>query len=91
MLCLRALYTKMMDDLKDAGMWIEWANELKESNPDVSKYLITSANDRLERSFPESKKMFMDAVKDDKSMMKELIKDHMDSWSMEMKEKIKNY
>lgn len=81
----------MMDDLKDAGMWIEWANELKESHPDVSKYLITSANDRLERSFPESKKMFMDAVKDDKSMMKELIKDHMDSWSMEMKEKIKNY
>ena len=91
MLCLRALYTKMMDDLKDAGMWIEWANELKESHPDVSKYLITSANDRLERSFSESKKMFMDAVKDDKSMMKELIKDHMDSWSMEMKEKIKNY
>lgn len=81
----------MMDDLKDAGMWIEWAGELKETHPEVSKYLITSANDRLERSFPESKKMFMEAVKDDKSMMKELIKDHMDSWSMEMKEKIKNY
>lgn len=81
----------MMDDLKDAGMWIEWAGELKESNPEVSKFLITSANDRLERSFPESRKMFMEAVKDDNSMMKELIKDHMDSWAMEMKEKIKNY
>ena len=33
----------------------------------------------------------MDMVKNDKSEMKELIKDHMDSWSMEMKEKIKNY
>jgi len=30
MLKYKALYCKMMDDLKDAGMWIEWANEMKE-------------------------------------------------------------
>ena len=81
----------MMDDLKDAGMWIEWAYEMKSSEPEAAKFLITSANDRLERTYPESKKMFMDAIKDDKSMIKDLMKDHIDSWSMEMKEKIKNF
>ena len=59
--------------------------------PEAAKFLITSANDRLERTYPESKKMFMDAVKDDKSMIKDLMKDHIDGWSMEMKEKIKNF
>ena len=81
----------MMDDLKDAGMWIEWAYELKGSEPEAAKFLIVSANDRLERTYPESKKMFMDAVKDDNSMIKDLMKDHIESWSMEMKEKIKNF
>lgn len=91
MLKCKALYKKMMDDLKDAGMWIEWAYELKDSEPEAAKFLIVSANDRLERTYPESKKMFMDAIKDDKSMIKDLMKDHIDSWSMEMKEKIKNF
>ena len=33
----------------------------------------------------------MDAVKDYKSMIMDLMKDHIDGWSMEMKEKIKNF
>ena len=81
----------MMDDLKDAGMWIEWAYELKDSEPEAAKFLIASANDRLERTYPESKKMFMDAVKDDKSMIKDLMKDHIDGLSMKKKKKIKNF
>ena len=47
MLKLKALYCKMMDDLKDSGMWIEWAYELKDKDPDVAKFLITSANERF--------------------------------------------
>lgn len=91
MLKLKALYCKMMDDLKDAGMWIEWANELKKDSPDVAKFLITSANDRLERSFPETRDMLWNMMKEDKTMLKELTNDHINSWANEMKEKIKKF
>jgi len=91
MLKYKAIYCKMMDDLKDAGMWIEWANELKKDNPDVAKFLITSANDRLERSFPETRDMLWNMMKEDKTMLKELTNDHINSWANEMKEKIKKF
>lgn len=81
----------MMDDLKDAGMWIEWANELKNESPDVAKFLITSANDRLEKSFPETRDMLWNMMKEDKTMLKELTNDHINSWANEMKEKIKKF
>lgn len=81
----------MMDDLKDAGMWIEWANELKKDSPDVAKFLITSANDRLEKSFPETRDMLWNMMKEDKTMLKELTNDHINSWANEMKEKIKKF
>ena len=81
----------MMDDLKDVGMWIEWANELKKDSPDVAKFLITSANDRLERSFPETRDMLWNMMKEDKTMLKELTNDHINSWANEMKEKIKKF
>jgi hypothetical protein len=91
MLKYKALYCKMMDDLKDAGMWIEWANELKKDDPDVAKFLITSANDRLEKSFPETRDMLWNMMKEDKTMLKELTNDHINSWANEMKEKIKKF
>jgi predicted transcriptional regulator len=91
MLKLKALYNKMMDDLKDSGMWIEWAYELRDSDPEAAKFLMASANERLEKTYVESKKMFMDSIKDDKSMLKELVKEHIDGWCMEMKEKIKSF
>ena len=91
MLKYKAIYCKMMDDLKDAGMWIEWANELKSTEPEVAKFLITSANDRLERSFPETKKMLWDMMKDDKTKLKELTDEHVTEWANEMKEKIKKF
>lgn len=81
----------MMDDLKDAGMWIEWANELKDESPEVAKFLIVSANDRLERSFPETRDMLWNMMKEDKTMLKELTNEHINSWASEMKEKIKKF
>ena len=48
MLAYKALYKKMMDDLKDAGMWIDWAEQLEESHPKVAKFLMESAKERLE-------------------------------------------
>jgi hypothetical protein len=91
MLKYKAVYCKMMDDLKDAGMWIEWANELKEESPEVAKFLIVSANDRLERSFPETRDMLWNMMKEDKTMLKELTNEHINSWASEMKEKIKKF
>jgi hypothetical protein len=91
MLKYKAIYCKMMDDLKDAGMWIEWANELKKDDPDVAKFLITSANDRLEKSFPETRDMLWNMMKEDETMLKELTNDHINSWANEMKEKIKKF
>lgn len=91
MLKYKAIYCKMMDDLKDAGMWIEWATEMKNESPDVAKFLITSANDRLERSFPETRDMLWNMMKEDKTMLKELTNDHINSWANEMKEKIKKF
>ena len=44
MLVYKALYRKMMDALKDSGMWIDWAEQLKETQPEVAKYLADSAN-----------------------------------------------
>ena len=81
----------MMDDLKDSGMWIEWAYEIKDDDAEAARFLINSANDRLEKIYPESKKMFMEAIKNEDSVLKDLMKDHIDGWCMEMKEKIKNY
>lgn len=91
MLKFKALYCKMMDDLKDSGMWIEWAYELKDEEPEAAQFLISSANERLEKTYSESKKMFMNAVKDEESVIKSLMEDHINGWYMEMKEKIKNF
>jgi len=52
MLVYKALYRKMMDALKDAGMWLDWADQLKTDNPEIAKYLCDSAKERLENDFP---------------------------------------
>ena len=54
MLVYKALYKKMMDDLKDAGMWIDWAEQLLDTHEDVAKFLMESAKERLEESFPKT-------------------------------------
>ena len=46
MLVYKALYKKMMDDLKDAGMWIEWAGKMKKENPEEAEYFLKSAEYR---------------------------------------------
>jgi len=35
--------------------------------------------------------MFMDMMKDDKTMLKDLVDDHITNWSTEMKDKIKKF
>ena len=56
MLVYKALYRKMMDDLKDAGMWLEWAEQIMWDYPDCAEFLIDSAEERLEKTFVETYK-----------------------------------
>jgi hypothetical protein len=58
MLVYKALYKKMMDDLKDTGMWIDWSEQLWGSHPEVAKFLMESAKERLEESFPQTYEHF---------------------------------
>lgn len=89
MLAYKALYRKMMDDLKDAGMWIDWAEQMCETHPDEAKYLLESAKERLEESFPKTyehfEKLCNDLHSKSEICMNEVVHDHMMEWHQAMK------
>lgn len=89
MLAYKALYRKMMDDLKDAGMWIEWAEQMCETHPEEAKYLAQSAKERLEESFPSTYEHFEKLCEHDHGKgdicMEEVVHDHMMEWHQAMK------
>lgn len=93
MLKYKVLYKKMMDDLKDAGMWIDWAQELKNECPDVAQYLLKSATYRIESSYPETMKLFEHISELDKEKnghcMNELIHEQLECWHDELVMKMK--
>ena len=94
MLAYKALYKKMMDDLKDAGMWIDWAEQLAEENPAVAKFLMESAKERLEESFPKTYEHFEDMCEETHGKgevcMNDVVYDHMMDWCYSMKRKIEH-
>ena len=93
MLAYKALYRKMMDDLKDAGMWIDWAEQMCEAHPDEAKYLLESAKERLEESFPATYEPFKKLCESTRSKgdicMDEVVHDHMMDWHQAMHMKVK--
>lgn len=89
MLVYKVLYKKMMDDLKDSGMWLDWAEKLLEEQPEVAKYLYTSAKQRIETGYPETKKLFEAlCTSSDKCCMNELIDEQLDGWHDELVMKV---
>lgn len=94
MLVYKALYRKMMDDLKDAGMWIDWAEQLKTECPETAHYLLEAARDRLDEDFTSSYEHFKEAceAKETKGeiCMDDIIRDHMMEWRQGMKVKIEH-
>lgn len=92
MLAYKALYKKMMDDLKDAGMWIDWAEQMCKEHPEEAKFLLESAKERLEESFPETYELFEKLCGDPDTKanicMDEVIHDHMMEWHQGMKMKV---
>lgn len=93
MLAYKALYKKMMDDLKDAGMWLDWSEQLKESQPDISNYLCESAKERLEDSFPKTHEHFKHICENEKGKdgkcLNEMVEEHMMDWYESMMNRIK--
>lgn len=93
MLAYKALYKKMMDDLKDAGMWLDWSEQLQEKQPDISKYLCESAKERLEESFPKTWEIFKKICSEDKGHEKlclgEMVEEHILDWHEGMMNRIK--
>lgn len=87
MLVYKALYRKMMDDLKDAGMWLDWAEQMMCEYPTYATFLIESAEERLEKTFTETYKHFENLCKEHKSeiCMDEIVHDHMMEWHHSMK------
>jgi hypothetical protein len=94
MLAYKALYKKMMDDLKDAGMWIDWAEQLMEENPTVAKFLMESAKERLEESFSKTYEHFEEMCEETHGKgevcMNDVVYDHMMDWCYSMKRKIEH-
>lgn len=93
MLKYKALYKKMMDDLKDAGMWIDWGEKMMEEYPEEGDFLLKSAMYRLETSYPETKIVFerlceKDA-KNDGHCMNELIEEQLEEWHADLCTKLK--
>lgn len=94
MLVYKALYRKMMDALKDAGMWLDWADQLKEECPDVAKFLSDSAKERLENDFPTTYNHFKKLCEDEKSghhCLNEMVEEHMMDWYEGMMNRAKRW
>ena len=90
MLVYKALYRKMMDDLKDAGMWLDWAEQIMHDHSECAEFLIESAEERLEKTFPETYKHFEKLCKEHKAdiCMDEVVHDHMMEWHHAMRMKV---
>lgn len=92
MLVYKALYKKMMDDLKDAGMWIDWAEQICKEHPNVAKFLMESAEDRLDKTFKETYEHFEKICKEHKTdlCMDEVVHDHIMEWHQALKMKLES-
>ena len=85
----KALFKKMMDDLKDGQMLMDWAKELSKDCPEVSKYLLEVAETRVTGDFNKTM-TFVDTMFD-KEMTKEFdfLLDELDDWKEELVSKMK--
>lgn len=94
MLVYKAVYRKLMDDLKDAGMWIDWAEQLNPSYPKVAEFLIDSAKFRLEDSFPKTYEVFKEICEEktgrEAVCMDEVIHDHLMEWYHSLETKLEH-
>lgn len=85
----KALFKKMMDDLKDGQMLMDWSKDLAKDCPEVSKYLLEVAEARVTGDFNKTM-TFVDTLFD-KEMTKEFdfLLDELEDWKDELISKMK--
>ena len=95
MLKYKALYKKMNDDLKDSGMWLEWAKELIGKDDEVANFFYQSAKERIEDGFPKTYELFKHTCETDKAKdghcMNEMVEDQFMEWHEELERKLKTF
>lgn len=94
MLKYKALYRKMMDALKDAGMWLDWADQLKDECPETAKYFCESAKARLDTDFPTTYAHFKKLCEEKDAThcgLSEMVEEHMMDWYEGMLNRIKRW
>lgn len=95
MLKYKALYKKMNDDLKDAGMWLDWAKTLEDKDEEVAKFLYECAKERIEEGFPKTHEMFYHLCETDKThdghCMSEMVEEQLVDWHEQLERKLKTF
>ena len=90
----KVLYKKMVDDLKDSDMWLDWAKKLETKDPMLAKFFTESAEERLEVCFPKTLKIFYsvceESKKDEGKCAKELVEEHLEDWHECLMHKLKH-
>ena len=80
----KALYEKMMDDLKDASMWLDRAKMLKTkedpTDQEIAHFLYESAKERVMDHYPRTMEHFASLCQADKEKYCDMIHDYMDGW-----------
>ena len=94
MLVYKAMYRKLMDALKDAGMWLDWADQMKTDYHEVAKFFCEAANERLEKDFPTTYTMFKKLCDDEKAeghCLNVMVEEHMMDWYEGMMNRVKRW
>lgn len=90
----KVLYKKMVDDLKDSDMWLDWAKKLETKDPMLAKFFTESAEERLEVCFPKTLKIFYSVCEESKNdegkCAKELVEEHLEDWHECLMHKLKH-
>lgn len=89
----KALYKKMMDDLKDGGMWLDWSEKMRDSCPEVAQYFYKAAGQRIDSSYNETKKLFDHIYEQEKDKgaicLTELVDEQFDEWHDDLVDRLK--
>ena len=90
----KVLYKKMVDDLKDSDMWLDWAKKLETKDPMLAKFFTESAEERLEVCFPKTLKIFYSVCEESKNdegkCAKELVEEDLEDWHECLMHKLKH-
>lgn len=87
----KATFKKMMDDLKDGQMLMDWAKELKATCPDVSKMLLDTAEQRIMMDFNKTMAFVDNMMEKEMTTEFDFLLDELEDWKDELVTKLKKF